>query len=166
MNEIVNVQDFAVSRTTKGGKTSYRTALGVVTSGNANERAQLARVAVERMISNGNFRHLLREIERVFPVSVLKKASSVTIIDGAVWFRTECAVNGAKKIELEEYPGWIGGNKITAVKMAAAIKEISDVASAAGKPLKGEKSMYADLMTGLLTVEAIEVAEVAEVAEA
>lgn len=152
-NEITTLNDFAVARTSKAGKTTYRTMLGVITSGNAAEKHKAAGAIVARMIENGNFRHLLREVERVFPVSALKKSNNVQIRDGAMWFATFSKVDGVSRMELEEYTGWTGANKKTALKLAEIIQTLGINADLAGKPFKGEKAMYRDFLVEMLVAE-------------
>ena len=104
-NEVATLNDFAVSRTSKAGKTTYRTMLGVITSGNAAEKHKAAGAIVARMIENGNFRHLLREVERVFPESFLKKSRFVTMRDKALWFvSSSIDENGVSRIEMVLIP--------------------------------------------------------------
>ena len=154
-NEIATLNDFAVSRTSKAGKTTYRTMLGVITSGNAAEKHKAAGAIVARMIENGNFRHLLREVERVFPESFLKKSRFVTMRDKALWFvSSSIDENGVSRIEMEQYVGWIAANKKTALKLAEAVCDVSAAADLAGKPLKGEKAMYRDFLAEMLRNEA------------
>jgi hypothetical protein len=152
-NEITSLTDFAVARTSKAGKTTYRTMLGVITSGNAAERHAAAGKVVATMIANGNFRHLLREVERVFPVSLLKKSNNAQVRDGALWFVTYSKVDGVSRMEMEEYTGWIGANKKTALKLAEIIQSLGINADLAGKPFKGEKAMYRDFLVEMLVAE-------------
>jgi len=158
-NELTLSADFAVARTSKTGKTSYRGILGVITSGNAAERAKLAQLAIVTMIENNNFRHLMREVTRVFPVSAIKSAPNVSFKKGkgaepdALYF-IEKLGDGKFQLELFE----VGSpNKATSHQYAKAILAVT-----AGKELKGEKRLYAVALQAMLDAEAARLEEAAE----
>lgn len=152
-NELTNLNDFAVTRTSKAGKETTRTALGVITSGNAAERAKLGATAIEFMLENGNFRHAMREVHRVFPASVLKKSPLVLVDGDALFFRREFVEDGAKRIELEQIGSWVAANKSAMVTMATIVERLALDATLAGKPLKGEKAMYAGFLEAFMQRE-------------
>lgn len=145
-NELAIAGDFTVTRTSKAGKQTTRTALGVITSGNAKERAALGGAAIEHMLENGNFRHAMREVQRVFPASVLKKSPLVLVDGDTLFYRREYVEDGAKRIELEQVGSWIAANKAAMVTMATIVERVALDAALAGKPLKGEKAMYAGFL--------------------
>lgn len=145
-NELTLSGDFAVTRTSKSGKETTRTALGVITSGNAAERAKLGAATMEYMLKNSNFRHAMREVQRVFPASVLKKSPLVLVDGDTLFYRREFVEDGVKRIELEQLGSWISANKAAMVTMATIIERIALDAALAGKPLKGEKAMYAGFL--------------------
>ena len=148
--------DFAVSRTTKSGKTTYRGALGVLTSGNAKEKAQLGAVALEAIIANHNYRHLMREVERVFPLAFMKKAKGQVAVtkgqDGEpiMWFLTETNDGGTIKREMEQYDGYTKANKIMTHKYAKAVIAVAD---ADPEKIKGEKALYLAALRGMVERE-------------
>lgn len=152
-NELTNMNDFAVTRTSKAGKTTTRTALGVITSGNASERAKLGAAAIEFMLKNSNYRHAMREVQRVFPTSVLKKSPLVLVDGDVVFFRREFVEDGAKRIELEQIGSWVSANKAAMVTIATIVERIALDAALAGKPLKGEKAMYAGFLDAFMQRE-------------
>lgn len=147
MNEITIANEFAAVRVSKAGKETYRGALGVITSGNGAERGALAARVVENLIATSNFRALMREVTRVFPVSAIKKSPNV-IVDAAskdVYFRTG-AEDGA--VVMEHYNP-ANPNKATAHEYARAV-----LGATATKELKGEKLMFAGILSKMLTDEA------------
>lgn len=152
-NELTLSGDFAVTRTTRAGKQTVRTALGVITSGNAAERTKLASAAIVHMLENGNFRHAMREVQRVFPASVLKKSPLVLVDGDTLFYRREFIVDGAKRIELEQLGSWIGANKAAMVTLATIVERVALDAALAGKPLKGEKAMYAGFLDAFMQRE-------------
>ncbi len=172
-NELTLSGDFAVTRTSKAGKQTVRTALGVITSGNAAERKQLASAAIEVMIANGNFRHAMREVSRVFPASLLKKSPLVVVSGDDQFYRNEFVDgDGVKKIELHHIADWTKANKAAMVTMATIVERLALDASLAGKPLKGEKALYAGFLGEFMQretarqVAALEAVESSEVVEA
>lgn len=171
-NELTLSNEFAVTRTSKAGKQTVRTALGVITSGNASERTTLASAAIETMFANGNFRHAMREVQRVFPVSVLKKCPLVIVDGDRLFHRNEYVKDGVMKIELDELAPWINANKAAMVTMAIIVERIALDATLAGKPLKGERAMYAGFLDRFMQAEtarqvaALEAIEAIEASEA
>lgn len=165
--DLTIANEFAVSRTSKSGKTTYRGALGVITSGDARERARLAVQAIETLIANNNYRHLMREVERVFPASFIKKAKEhVSFIkgkDGApdqLWFVTSSA--GGTKRELELYEGYTKANKATALKYAKAVIAVLESPDFDLSKIKGEKDIYLGALIGLVEREQARLAETVE----
>lgn len=152
-NELTLSGDFAVTRTTKAGKQTVRTALGVITSGNAPERAALAAAAIEVMLENGNFRHAMREVQRVFPVSMLKKSPLVLVDGDTLFYRREFIEDGTKRIELEQIGSWIAANKAAMITMSTIVERLALDATLAGKPLKGEKALYAGFLASFMQRE-------------
>jgi hypothetical protein len=152
-NELTLSNEFAVTRTSKAGKQTVRTALGVITSGNAAERTTLASAAIETMFTNGNFRHAMREVQRVFPASVLKKSPLVVVSGADLFFRNEYVEDGVKKIELQHIGDWVKANKAAMVTMATIVERLALDATLAGKPLKGEKAMYAKFLDNFMRAE-------------
>ena len=145
-NELALSGEFTVTRTSKAGKQTTRTALGVITSGNAKERAALGAAAIEHMLENGNFRHAMREVQRVFPASVLKKSPLVLVDGDTLFYRREFVEDGVKRIELEQVGSWVAANKAAMITMATIVERVALDAALAGKPLKGEKAMYAGFL--------------------
>ena len=152
-NELTLSNEFAVTRTSKAGKQTVRTALGVITSGNASERAALGGAAIEHMLENGNFRHAMREVQRVFPVSTLKKSPLVVVSGDDLFFRNEYVDDGVKKIELQHLVDWVKANKAAMVTMATIVERVALDATLAGKPLKGEKALYAGFLASFMQRE-------------
>ena len=158
--------DFAVARTSKAGKTTYRGALGVLTSGNAAERTLMAHAAIGVMIANNNFRGLMREVCRVFPVKVIRNAPGVIFSPGgktgvdAVQFGEKMA-DGRWAYETFDPAN---PNKATAHAYARAVQYLASVGIDTGKPLKGEKAIYADLLICMLEAEAERLEQAALVA--
>lgn len=152
-NELTLSTEFAVTRTSKAGKQTVRTALGVITSGNAAERTTLASAAIETMFANGNFRHAMREVQRVFPASMLKKCPLVIVDGDRLFHRNEYVKDGVMKIELDDLAPWINANKAAMVTMAIIVERIALDATLAGKPLKGEKAMYAGFLDRFMQAE-------------
>lgn len=165
--DLTITNEFAVSRTSKSGKTTYRGALGVITSGDARERARLADRAIETLIANNNYRHLMREVERVFPASFIKKSKEhVSFVKGKegapdqLWFVTSSA-DGAKR-ELELYEGYTKANKATAHKYAKAVIAIVESLDFDSSKIKGEKAIYLDALIGMVEREQARLAETTE----
>ncbi len=159
--------DFAVARTSKAGKTTYRGALGVLTSGNAAERTLMAHAAIGVMIANNNFRGLMREVCRVFPVKVIRNAPGVIFSSGGK-AGTDSVQFGEKMADgrwVYEAFDPANPNKATSHAYAAAVLYIADLAKGNGKEFKGEKAIYANLLDGMLLAEAQRIAVAAESAE-
>lgn len=171
-NELTMSGDFAVTRTSKAGKQTVRTALGVITSGNAAERGALAAAAIEVMLRNSNYRHAMREVQRVFPVSVLKRSPLVVVSGDDLFYRNEYVEDGVKKIELQHLVDWTKANKAAMVTIASIVERVALDATLAGKPLKGEKAMYAGFLASFMQAEtarqvaALEAIEASEVVQA
>lgn len=159
-NDLTFSADFAVARTSKAGKTVYRGTLGILTSGNKDEREHAAYTAMATMLRNGNYRHVMREVERVFPVSFLKKSDMVTYNKGKngaadeLWFVTDSSVDGATKRELELYEGWTKANKATTLKFASAVRGIVESDDFDSTKLKGEKFFYYTALVDMLDADA------------
>ena len=152
-NELTISNEFAVTRTSKAGKQTVRTALGVITSGNASERGALASATIEFMLKNSNYRHAMREVQRVFPASVLKKCPLVIVDGDRLFHRNEYVKDGVMKIELDELVPWINANKAAMITMATIVERVALDATLAGKPLKGEKAMYAGFLDNFMRAE-------------
>lgn len=158
-NELTFSADFAVARISKAGKTVYRGALGVLTSGNKAEREQAADTVIATMLRNGNYRHVMREVERVFPAAFIKKSPSVSYTKGKngapdeLWFVTDGSVDGATKREFELYEGWTKANKATTHKYAKAIRSIIESDEFDSSKLKGEKFFYGMTLITMLNDE-------------
>lgn len=158
---LVISNDFAVARTSKSGKTAYRGVLGVITSGNAAERLQLSNGAVASMIANNNFRGLMREVVRVFPVKAIRNAPGVIFSSGG-----KTGVDSVQFGEKQADGRWVyeafdpvNPNKATSHAYARAVMHIAQVAASADKAFKGEKGVYVALLGGMLEREAARVAE-------
>ena len=121
---------FAVSRVTKSGKTQSRSLLGVITSGNKEERTHVFAIAYPRLIANNTFGPIMRELVRVFPPSGLKSkdTNGLVVINGELYVaegRTFAPFN-ASAVDL--------------ASVAAYARAV--VAKHGGKELKGEKALY------------------------
>lgn len=147
MSEIVTVNnEFRVVRVSKAGKETYRGVLGVITSGNTKERSALANVVIANMIANNNFRGLAREVIRVFPATLLKKAGGFTWDAKAkTLYSVEQTAPG--QLTLTE----INANTINKATLHAMARGI--IAALADKELKGEKKMFADALVDMLDAE-------------
>lgn len=160
-NALAVAGDFAVARTSKAGKTTYRGALGVLTSGNAAERTLMAHAAIGVMIANNNFRGLMREVCRVFPVKVIRNAPGVIFSPGG-----KTGVDSVQFGEKMADGRWCyeafdpaNPNKATAHAYAKAVIHLATLAHANGKEFKGEKAIYADLLVGMVDAETQRVAQ-------
>lgn len=164
--DLILSHEFATARTSKAGKTVYRGALGVVTSGNKAEREQLAGAMLEGLLKHNNYRHAMRELDRVFPVSVLSKASNVLTQKNKETGETELsfieqvqADDGAGNVRnvevIERYHGWNQANKGVFRQFAFAVRQVARMAEAAGKPLKGERMYYAGRLSSWLDEQAV-----------
>lgn len=142
-NEITLSNEFAVARTSKAGKTTYRGALGAITSGNPLERAALGGRVAETLIANNNYRALMREVCRVFPLSAIKKAHNVSAKGEDVYFVSQ----EGERLILDRFDA-SNPNKSVAHQYARAIQLVT-----AGKELKGEKKIYADILAAMLQRE-------------
>lgn len=65
-NELTISSEFKVLRVSKAGKETYRTALGVITSGNKAEHGRLASSLIEGLWANSTYRPIVAELSRVF----------------------------------------------------------------------------------------------------
>lgn len=136
---------FSVARTNKSGKTTYRGALGVITSGNAAERGQLAQTAIDKMVDNNNFAHLAREVFRVFPVAFLKKSGRVFTNGDDVY------VSSPDGATLERLVHWTEVKKPTMLAVAAVVLEACTKSTeGTDKEIKGEKLMYQTAMARVI----------------
>ena len=158
-NEVISISnDFAVARTSKKGVTTYRGVVGILSSGNKAERESLLDVVVERLIANNNYRHLMREVERVFSGSFMNKAASVTYKkgkDGApdeLWFNTAYIdKDGTHRRDSALYEGWTKANKRVAMDFARALIEIYEADGVAAP--KGEKLYYYNALARMVEAE-------------
>lgn len=147
MSEVVTMNnEFRVVRVSKAGKETYRGVLGVITSGNTKERSALANVVIAGMIANNNFRGLAREVIRVFPATLLKKAGGFTWDAKAkTLYSVEQSAPG--QITLTE----INANTINKATLHAMARGI--IAALDGKELKGEKAMFHGALVSMLAAE-------------
>lgn len=162
-NSLTLAGDFAVARTSKAGKTTYRGALGVITSGNAAERTLMAHAAIGVMIANNNFRGLMREVLRVFPLKSIRNAPGLIFSAGG-----KTGVDSVQFGEKMADGRWVyeafderNPNKNTAHAYARAVRHIASAAIDADKAFKGEKAIYADLLICMLEAEEQRVAQAA-----
>jgi len=150
-NAITIANEFSVSRTSKAGKITNRGILGVITSGNAAERAQLADRVIDNLIANNNYRHLMREVVRVFPTTFVAK-SPLVVVDKAnkdIYIRV-----GYQTLERFDVAN---PSKAMAHQYAERVLE---VIYASGKEIKGEKLAYANSLSAMLRKEAERLAAV------
>ena len=143
MNDIAVSGGFAVARTNKAGKTTYRGALGVMSSGNVSERHLLAAEAFGFLVANNNYRAIMREIGRIWSTASIKKASNVLVDGDNLYFRS----GNGNKIDLELFDP-ANPNKTTAHAFANAVLEVT-----ATKELKGEKLLYATMLRKMVDNE-------------
>lgn len=159
--ELTIGSEFSATRYSKAGKATTRGALGVITSGNRDERAKLAGTAIGAMLANSNFRHVMREMDRVFPASFIKHAPNVSVAkiedDYVVHFIEDAELDGRAVQVLERYEGWTKANKHVFANFARAVVNIATNPEKADK-VKGEKLMYVNLLRDWLQAEAARVA--------
>jgi hypothetical protein len=75
-------------------------------------------------------------------------------VSGAdLFFRNEYVEDGVKKIELQHIGDWVKANKAAMVTMATIVERLALDATLAGKPLKGEKAMYAKFLDNFMRAE-------------
>lgn len=159
-NELTLNQGFAVARTSKAGKTTYRGALGVITSGNVAERTSLASEVVDRMVDNNNFFHLMREVVRVFPVAFLKKSGRVFVNGDDVYL---ASADGGTLERLD----CTKANKATMLTMAnAAMAACLESEEKSGKEIKGERAIYRAALTRFVAREIARAEELAKIENA
>lgn len=150
---------FAVARTSKAGKTSYRGVLGAIDSGNRAERSQLGGEVFSQLVRNNNWRAVMREVTRVFPATSIKKASNVLFAKDELHFME----TDGDRVTLTR---WDAANPCAASSHAyfAAVLEVT-----ASKELKGEKLLYSTRMAGVLKAASerltAQIAEAMELAE-
>ena len=142
-NELTLSNDFtAVRVNAKSGKQTYRGVLGVITSGNVSERAKLADCIIDQFVANNNYRHLMREVCRVFPISTIAK-SPLVVVDkkmNDVYFRVD---HQTLELFSQHNP-----TKFMAHLYAAEVLRVT-----ADKELKGERLMYATSLRTMLDNE-------------
>lgn len=124
---VIDGTRFAV-RTLKSGKQVRRTTLGVLTSGNKDERAQLSQAALAACIDNHSYGPVVHEMVRVFGAAAFKK-STAFIAAGTTLYTQEA---DGTLVPLGDK-----ANKATAIAVATAV-----IAYMVGKEAKGEKAMY------------------------
>lgn len=172
-NDLTISTEFTVTRYVgKNAKAVTRGALGVIASGNRAERDQLVSTAISAMVANGNFRHAMREMDRVFPGKALAGASNVSVQtvkgeDPVVHFvDVEHTEDGRTLHVMERYEGWTKANKHVFANFARAVVELADLSARAGKPYKGERLTFATVLSKWLDAEAARIAaKEAEMAE-
>lgn len=141
MNDITISNGFSVVRTSKSGKETYRGPLGVSLSGNKKERGLMTSEIFKGLVRHNNWRAVMREVCRVFPASILKKAPGVVVSSaGDLYFSN---MEGGKET-LERFDA---SNPNTSVCHAYAVAVL---AVTSGKALKGEKAELAGLMAEML----------------
>ena len=153
MNELTTIDTaFNVQRVTKAGKVQQRGALGVLTSGNRDEKAALSVNVMNRLISNNTYGPVMAEVLRVFPVNTLKaakpkkgetvksKAGDVVEINGMLYVYT-----GERQRPFVEFN--------TADTSAATTEALcrAVVAKMEGKEAKGEKAVYLQAARAVLS---------------
>ena len=153
MNELTTIDaTFNVQRVTKAGKVQQRGALGVLTSGNRDEKAALSVNVMNRLISNNTYGPVMAEVLRVFPVNTLKaakpkkgetaksKAGDVVEINGMLYVYT-----GERQRPFVEFN--------TADTSAATTEALcrAVVAKMEGREAKGEKAVYLQAARAVLS---------------
>lgn len=124
--------EFAVSRISKAGKETYRSALGVITSGNAAEKTRLANTVIDGLWATSTYRPIVREVERVFaPLFKHNKLFGMS-------FAAACGLSTASP------------NKKGLLAFFDAVLRAEDA-----KPSKGEKAMYVAAMRRIVDAEAV-----------
>lgn len=139
-----DVAEFVVARTSKAGKVTERGALGVILSGNAAERQELATAVIEAMASSHNYKALLKECLRAFPVSTLKKSKGVAMFGGAVSFLETATLDGATVTVVTELD-IAKANKAMAIAFGRALQTVVDAAA-----LNGEKKALYEALQGVI----------------
>jgi hypothetical protein len=137
-NEITIGTEFRALRISKSGKESYRSALGVITSGNKAEKIRLANTVIEGLWSNATYRPIVGELQRVF-ANLFKLNKSFGTSFAAV-----CGLVAAS-------PSKVG--------MLAFFEAV--IKADAESPLKGEKAIYCAAMVRIVALEREIAAELA-----
>lgn len=128
--EISVSSGFGVRRVSKAGKETYRSALGVITSGNTSEKTQLAGTVIEGLWANATYRPIVRELTRVYaPLFKQNKQFGMS-------FAEACGLN--------DY----APNKKGLLAFFEAV-----VRADTEKPTKGEKSIYVAAMRRVIDHE-------------
>lgn len=137
-SDIALSSGFNVTRVTKSGKVQTRSILGVISSGNREERDTIVLRMVQTLIPNNSFGMVMQELTRVFPATQLaaklKKGESAAVgslvnMNGDLWFVED-------NITMRQFDA----TKSDAVTVRAVCNAI--VAKNAGKELKGEKAAF------------------------
>lgn len=157
-SDVALTGEFFVTRFSKAGKATTRGLLGLLTSGNKAERLGTADRVIEVMLNNGNFRHVMREMDRVFTSSMLSKASNVAVtkVKGEadeIRFATRVLLDGRMVTVYDEYEGWTRANKHVFKAFARAVCELAVKAEDAGKEFKGEKAYFAEVCADWLDAQ-------------
>ena len=130
-NALTIHSEFAVSRISKAGKETYRSALGVITSGNAAEKSRLANTVIDSLWMANTYRPLVREVERVFaPLFKHNKTFGMS-------FAAACGLSVAAP------------NKVGLLAFFEAVLRAEEV-----KASKGEKAIYVAAMRRVVLIEA------------
>lgn len=164
-NDLTISNEFTATRYVgKNAKAVTRGALGVIMSGNRAELDKLGKTALSAMIANGNFRHAMLELDRVFPAKSLAGASNVSVKvvkgeDPIIHFMDTAHTEDGRTLQvLERYEGWTKANKHVFKNFARAVAELAVKASAAGKPFKGEKMKFAAALADWLEADEARIA--------
>jgi len=139
---IFNADKPGLQRISKTGKVTYRTALGILTSGNASERTKLSTSVMETLWVNSTYKPIVAEVERVFaPLFKHNKLFNMS-------FAAACGLSIAAP------------KKVGLIAFFEAVLRAEEV-----KPSKGEKAIYVAAMRRIVAHEkqlALELAEKAE----
>jgi len=123
-NELTIPRGFSVERVSKAGRITERDALGVLMSGNKDERVKLCGEVIKGIwaqeAETGNFHPLLENIVRIFP-------------EAAPWMTT---VRG------QRFP--------SKAQCMVTFEAVSNLTSRNGSPYKGEKAMMVGYCTALV----------------
>lgn len=136
--EITVADSFTVRRVSKAGKVATRGIVGVLTSGNKDERAALTNAVVAKLIANNTFAPVMAEMVRVFPLSALAK------VKGSPMFKA------GDRYLMETAPGTFQdvGATFDAATTAALCRAVAKLAD--DKELKGEKLLFATYAADVL----------------
>jgi hypothetical protein len=141
-NDLTISSEFRASRISKSGKESYRSALGVITSGNKAETRRLANSLIEGLWTNSTYRPIVSELSRVFaPLFKHNKLFNAS-------FAEACGLSLSAP------------NKKGMLSFFEAVLRAEDL-----KPSKGEKAIYVEAMRRIVEAEAQLALELASQAE-